>query len=251
MPTTKRLQAALEQAPTDGSTLALEMLLHDLSAPVRHIGFFTDQLADSIPSPTPEQKGWLLRIRENLETERALLMDSRLLLSVERHPAVERGDPVRVNALLEEVAASFDPEFRLHGVELLREFADDAPVIVDPKALCRVVSNLLGNALKATPRGGVIRLTSRLEGAFMMFRVSDTGDGFTRKQAAGISRGWDAFDRGVNPPEIWGGLGLLICHTIVLRYGGQLSLVSGGAQKGATFSFGIPAAPAEPGTRAP
>ena len=233
------------------STLTLEMLLHDLSAPTRHIEFFIGRLKDSLPNPTAEQASWMNRIAENLATERTLLQDSRLLLSSERQPVVDWDQPARVHSLINDVASSFRPDFEKKGLVLRLDLRDDIEIMVDPKALSRVIANLLGNAMKATPPGGTITVGSRLEGETLVFRVSDTGGGFTQEQAAVLSRGWDDFDRGVNPPGLWGGLGLLICHSIVLRYGGILSLASEGPGRGSTFSFGIKVAPLPPNSAAP
>ena len=219
------------------------MLLHDLGAPMRHIDFFIGRLTDSLPSPTAEQASWLDRIAENLATGRTLLQDSRLLLSADRQPVVDRERPARVHALINDVASSFRSDFGKKGLVLELDLGDDIEIMVDPQALGRVIANLLGNAMKATPPGGKITVGSRLEGETLVFRVSDTGGGFTREQAAVLSRGWDDFDRGLNPPGLWGGLGLLICHSIVLRYGGILSLASDGSGRGSTFSFGIRVAP--------
>lgn len=227
------------QPQSESSTLTLEMLLHDLSAPVRHIGFFVGELVKSLPDLTPQQAEIFHRIEENLATERTLLQDSRLLLSYERHPVIVWERPVHVNALLEEIASSFRPDFEKRGLTLRLDLPDDTEILVDPKALSRVISNLLGNALKATPPGGIVIIGARLQAGQMMFSVSDTGGGFTAKQAAGVSRAWADFDLGINPPEVWGGLGLLICHSIVAKYGGHLILVSDGLGRGSTFSFGI------------
>lgn len=225
------------------STLTLEMLLHDLSAPLRHVEFFIGRLTDSLPNPSAEQASWMHRIAENLATERTLLQDSRLLLSSERQPVVDWDRPARVHSLIREVASSFRADLDKKGIVLRLELRDDIEIMVDPQALSRVIANLLGNAMKTTPPGGTITVGSRLEGETVVFRVSDTGGGFTREQAAVLSRGWDDFDRGVNPPGLWGGLGLLICHSIVLRYGGILHLASDGSGRGSTFSFGIRVAP--------
>lgn len=231
---------------SQASTLTLEMLLHDLTAPVRHIEFFVDQLRASLVAPTVEQAAWIHRIVANLATERTLLQDSRLLLSFERHPVVAWDQPVRVNVLLADLASSFRSDVEKRGLILNLDLCDDVEVVVDPKAVARVIANLVGNALKATAPGGTITIRSRIEGNQVVFDVADTGAGFTMEEATKLSGGWDDFDRGVNPPGMWGGLGLLICHSIVRKYGGRLGLASDGPGKGSTFSFGVRLAESSP-----
>lgn len=227
---------------TGQSTLPLEMLLHDLSGPSRHIGFFVKRLRSSIPDPTPRQSECFQRIEENLEDERDLLQQSRILLSDEREADTDGDMVVRANAELEDIVASSLPEFDDKGVQISLDLEGDPAVHMEPKALRRVVSNLLNNALESTPSGGVVTVGCHVEGDFVVFSVSDTGRGFTRDQADRLSQAAADFGHGGDPTDSWPGLGLLVCHRLVTRHGGTLSVSSVGPGEGSTFSCRLPSA---------
>lgn len=226
---------------TSPSTLPLEMLLHDLSGPSRHIGFFVERLRASIPEPTPRQAECFARIDKNLAAERDLLQQSRVLLSDGRAGAWQ-DVALRANQELTDLVASSQPEFDEKDVQIGLDLEGDPAVHMDAKALRRVVLNLMNNALASTPAGGLVRVACHVEGDSVVFDVTDTGGGFTRDQAERLSQAAAGMGRGVDPAENWPGLGLLVCHRLVSRHGGRLSVSSLGPGKGSTFSFRLPMA---------
>ncbi|WP_437815929.1 ATP-binding protein [Sorangium sp. So ce1078] len=104
----------------------------------------------------------------------------------------------------------------------------------------QVLSNLLGNALKFTPRGGRVTLSVDKEGTMARFAVVDTGPGIPRENLSSI---FERFWKDVAPGEKGTGLGLYIAKGIVDAHGGRIwveSEVGGGAR----FYFTLPIAEA-------
>jgi signal transduction histidine kinase len=107
----------------------------------------------------------------------------------------------------------------------------------DPSRLGQVVSNLLANAVKFTPAGGLIETRLVRDGSFAVVEVCDTGEGIASRFLPSI------FDRGTQATaRRFGGLGLglAIVKHIVELHGGSVAAESEGEGKGATFTVRIP-----------
>jgi len=138
---------------------------------------------------------------------------------------------------------------QLEGMAELRNqkinvgISEDMTSNFDKERIYEVVSNLLLNAIKYTPIGGTITITSKDDGKYYTILVKDTGIGLTdheRKQLftqfgkiERYGQGWDVGIEGT-------GLGLYISKEIVELHGGTISATSEGRNKGSTFYFSIP-----------
>ena len=132
---------------------------------------------------------------------------------------------------------------RRRGLSLTAELPE-TPVVTrhDPQRLGQVLTNLIGNSLKFTPRGGSVRvvLSARSRGA--RIQVIDTGVGI---DAAELTRVFDRFYRGSRANEARGsgsGLGLAIVRSVVEMHGGRV-MVESQVGVGSTFTVTLPADP--------
>ena len=141
--------------------------------------------------------------------------------------------------LLEPLIDGMMPVAADAGLRLAFE-APDGPVVarVDRKRICRVVSNLVGNALKFTPAGGSVRVKV---GAGVTCQVIDTGEGIAREDRARLFLRFSQLEAGQRKKGSTG-LGLSICKAIVEAHGGQIG-VDSEVGKGSTFWFTLPEAP--------
>ena len=123
--------------------------------------------------------------------------------------------------------------------------ADDAIGWLDRERMVQLLSNLVGNAVKFTPRGGSVAVHYRVCGTTLEGAVADTGPGIAPDD---IPRLFDAFwtgERRAGERNGHGaGLGLWIARGIVEAHGGTLAAVSV-LGEGATFRFSIPLAAGE------
>ena len=113
------------------------------------------------------------------------------------------------------------------GVELTLELPE-APLRIrhDPQRIGQVVGNLVGNALKFTPRGGTVRVSLRPHRTGAQLDVADTGVGI---DAAELPHIFERFYRGSSASEARGsgsGLGLAIVKSIVDMHAGRISVES-------------------------
>jgi CheY-like chemotaxis protein len=102
--------------------------------------------------------------------------------------------------------------------------------------------NLLSNATRYTPSGGVVRVRSRVLGNHIGIEVSDTGRGVALED---LERVFSAFEQVGHDPILSGlGLGLAICRGLVESHGGTIRAESAGNGRGATFIVTLPTCPA-------
>jgi len=114
------------------------------------------------------------------------------------------------------------------------------PVDADEERILQVLENLVGNALKFTPPGGVVTVAAaRAEDpAWVVFSVRDTGPGIAGEH---LLRVFDRFYQAQSADRRGSGLGLAICKAIVEAHGGSIWAESEPG-KGATFLFTLPSA---------
>jgi signal transduction histidine kinase len=112
----------------------------------------------------------------------------------------------------------------------------DLPLIsADPSRLQSVLSNLVSNAVRHTPRGGSVRVTVRLAGELLEVAVSDTGEGIPPDLLPHV------FERFVKDSASSGsGLGLAIARDLVVAHGGKIE-ASSSPGSGTTIRFTLPA----------
>jgi PAS domain S-box-containing protein len=116
--------------------------------------------------------------------------------------------------------------------------ADLPPVFADHDQIVRVLSNLLVNAVRATPKGGTISVMATRQRDSVAFAVADTGVGIAPQY---LSKIFEPFIRVPNAPSGGSGLGLTISKRIVDAHGGRLTVRSEPG-RGSVFTFTIPTA---------
>jgi signal transduction histidine kinase len=155
----------------------------------------------------------------------------RMDLAYERTPIGSIVDIVR--GVIAAVAAK-------KGIELEVDVALNLPdVYIDPGRIKQVLYNLISNAIKFTPRGGVVRLIARASERHIIVRVSDTGVGIAREDLPRLFREFEQLPQpgGVRPEGT--GLGLALTRRLVELHGGKVAVESE-LGKGSTFSVHLP-----------
>ena len=159
-----------------------------------------------------------------------------------RHLAVDLVEVV-ASSLMDEAVLDAAPLAADRSIDLSHAWHDgDVTVMADRGRIAQVFSNLVGNALKFTPKGGRIDLQGRMVDDEVIFSVADTGSGIP---AEDVPRLFDRFWQAQHARRAGAGLGLYITKGIVEAHGGRLSVEST-VGKGTTFSFTLPRVPSGP-----
>ena len=127
----------------------------------------------------------------------------------------------------------------------------DGPLWVhgDVTRLRQVVDNLLDNAIKFSPEGGVVRAELVADGADAVLRVVDAGDGIEPEVVPFL---WEPFmqaDRSLDRSRGGLGLGLALVKGLAQMHGGTVGVQSGGRGRGSTFTVRLPLAEAHAAQR--
>jgi two-component system sensor histidine kinase GlrK len=145
--------------------------------------------------------------------------------------------PVMLDQLVAEATRAHHLAAQAKGLRLL---VDAQPVMLeaDPEKLRSIVDNLISNAVKFTPSGGVISVKARALAGEAVIEVMDSGPGVPPEERESIFnlffRGRTKADTGVKGS----GLGLAIARELVEAHGGEIAVVAGGA--GGHFRVTLP-----------
>lgn len=147
---------------------------------------------------------------------------------------------VDMPALIRSVTESVKAEAKEKGVALMTSHDPDLGLVFcDPMKIVRVVTNLVGNALKFTGEGGTISIAIQNGREDVQISVSDTGGGIAEENQMRIFERFEQVDRTDGGREKGTGLGLAIAKELVELHGGTI-LVQSELGKGSTFSFTLP-----------
>jgi PAS domain S-box-containing protein len=143
------------------------------------------------------------------------------------------------------------PLARQSGLRVARHLPADLPCVeADEDTLRRSLVNLLGNALKFTPQGGIVTVAAFYDAgeSAIVFAVGDTGEGIPAHQVRRIFDKFGQVESRKAGRKMSTGLGLTFCKLVAEAHGGKI-WVESKLGKGSRFLFTIPASPAAPTER--
>jgi signal transduction histidine kinase len=211
---------------------ALADVSHELRTPLTVIQGNLEALLDGV---YPADAEHLQPILEETRVLERLIDDLRTLTLVEAGSLVLHREPTDLGVLLNEVVAAYRSQAEQAGIALIVNVADEVPALeIDPARIREVVSNLLTNALRHTPRDGKVELSARLAGDQVEVTVHDTGSGIPPDR---IEKIFDRFYRAPDSPGT--GLGLPIAKSLVEAHGGVMNATSA-VEGGTTIRVVLP-----------
>lgn len=238
--TFNNMSADLEKADQQRKRLTAD-ITHDLGTPLQVISGYMEMLEEGEVSLTPQR---IEIIKTEIDHLRRMVGDLSTLSQVEAGGLEIQLQPVQASALVERVFHAYQPIVTCKGVDLRLEAPETTPsILVDEGRMEQVMKNLVENALRYTPKGGLITLsvtaTERIH-----LRVRDNGSGIDAEDLPFVFDRFYSADkaRGANSGKM--GLGLAICKALVTAQGGNISAESGGKGKGTTMIITFPPAPA-------
>lgn len=150
--------------------------------------------------------------------------------------------PVELGEIIMNAVDLASPLLEERGHELLVDVPDHGlMIVVDPERIAQVFGNILNNAAKYTPEGGVIELRAERRGADVRVTIQDDGQGIA---PAMLTRIFDLFTQGEEGLERAGGglgIGLAIARKVVRAHDGDLWAESDGLGRGSRFTICLPA----------
>jgi signal transduction histidine kinase len=228
---------------------------HELRTPLAAVKGFVDNLLDGVAGPLGEKPlHYLGRVRDNADRLSRMVSDLLDLTRIEAGKIELVRQPLAMADVVTEAAESLRQVAELKGVALVLDLAPGQPMHGDPDKLHQVLTNLVSNAVKFSPRGGRVTVVTRLEPdasrptpaaspsrgpAMLRLEVRDTGPGIAPEDRDRI------FDKFYQVGRVDGerpsgtGLGLTIARHLVELHGGRVWVESGTAG-GSTFVVLLP-----------
>ena len=207
---------------------------HELKTPLTSVQGFAQAILDGTADTDESRQQAAQIIYDESARMHRMVLDLLDLARLDAGTADITMSPVNMSALLNAIAEKFTPQSQRAGVEIKVETVGALPAIsADGDRLAQVFTNLVDNALKFTPRGGEITLSSALESdsllsdKIMRISVSDTGAGIpVESQAYIFDRFYQADPSRKGGEKHGAGLGLAIASEIVQAHGGRISVRS-------------------------
>lgn len=231
---------ALEDA-VEARDSMLAVVSHDLRNPLNAFATSLALLKELLRDPDPTVARTLDAMDRSAQQMNRLLED---LLDVARidsgRLSVER-EPLPVADLLEEIYETFRPQARERELEIRPELTQqEATLHGDRWRLLQVLSNLVGNAIRVTPSGGLIRIGANDTGnGHLRLYVADNGPGIAEEDLPQL---FQPFWQSRHTARGGAGLGLAIARGIVEAHDGEIRVESR-LGEGATFYLTLPIEP--------
>lgn len=175
------------------------------------------------------------------ETDRLTRLADQLLVLSRQEAGIDRSarEEVRIDALLLDVVEKARGPAERKAVEIEVRSVDPAVVTGNDIDLSRLFSNLLNNALKYVPEGGLIRVACESKDPRVSITFEDNGAGIAGEHLPHLFKRFYRVDPSRSSESGGAGLGLAICKAIVESHGGQISVESA-IGCGTTFTVLLP-----------
>ena len=243
-------------APADADPEQVALAAQELRRPLASITGYTDLLlGESVGTVGELQRLFLQRVKASTERARVLL-DDLVQATASEEPERFHPQPVQISELVEEMVQRLGDQIEVKGVRLQINLDDPLPPVeVDRASIERIITNLLSNALQATPAGGQVAVDVRYQAddgigaagnglrasGYLFVSVHDSGSGVGLSDLSNV---FDRHYRSANPPIIGLGetdLGLPLVKDLLQAQGGRIWIESE-TDVGSTLSMVLPAA---------
>jgi signal transduction histidine kinase len=214
---------------------------HELKTPLTSVQGFAQALLDGTADSEEMRQQAAQVIYDESARMHRMVLDLLDLAKLDAGTADITMSSVNLPALLNSIREKFTPQSQKAGVEIKVESAANLPPLTaDGDRLAQVFTNLVDNALKFTPSGGVILLRALAATEDILISVSDTGAGIPDDAQARIfDRFYQADSSRKGGRKHGAGLGLAIADEIVQAHGGRIGVRSR-LGEGTTFEVFLP-----------
>lgn len=219
------------------------IIAHDIKNPFNAILGFTSLLEENFNTWSDEMKREIIGLVHSSSTNLYQLLENLLQWSSSQRGIIEfNPQKVALKELLYPVIDLMEGTAEAKNIALEMMLPEkEMHIVADWQMLDTILRNLIGNALKFTQPGGLVRVTAQVKDGFALIKVIDNGVGIRNDVKERLFR----IDSNVTSPgtqnEIGTGLGLILVKEFVEKQGGQVG-VNSVVGEGSTFYFTIPSA---------
>ncbi len=230
------MASALETTETTRRRLLADSA-HELRTPLATLDAYLEGLADGVRSPGPET--WEVLAAQTTRLRR-LADDIALVSRAEEHQLALHRVLIAPNQAVTVAVRAARPSYDAKDVQLTALLADDLPGLsADADRLTQVLDILLSNALRHTPAGGQVTVTTRAHGLQVQIIVADTGEGIAAEHLPHIFERFYRADPARDRAHGGSGIGLTIARALITAHDGTLTAASNGPGTGAEFTISL------------
>jgi signal transduction histidine kinase len=218
-------------------------IAHDLATPLTAIQGFSEALADNVIIDPAARQETAQRIGREVQRLRRMVAEIRQMSSLEAGQTKLDLAPLDLQTLVDETLAVIAPECESKGITVHNDITPNMPaVLADSDRITQVLLNLLDNARRHTPKGGMLRVGAQVYGTFLLLSIQDTGTGINPQDVPHIFERFYRADRSRTTTTGGSGLGLAIVKAIITAHRGNVWAESVPG-KGTRITFTLPLVP--------
>lgn len=200
---------------------------HEIRTPLTAIIGYLETIKSGAINNIEETKKFIDVMLRQSERLNRLVEDLLTISNIEMKEAVLTFEKVSLNAVINNVISLIQSKAGQKKIAVENHVPENlVPVKADRDKLTQIFVNLLDNAVKFTPDGGLVAIDAKEEGAFIIVSVLDTGIGVPSSEIARLGERFYRVDRS-RSRELGGtGLGLSIVKHLMIAHGGRMEIES-------------------------
>ena len=217
------------------------IITHDLRSPFSGFLGLTQIMAEELSSLSMAQLQELAISLKNSATNLYSLLENLLKWSMVQLGSIPFTPGIlKLSPMVEECVTTVIEPAKIKGIEITCTIPENTEVCADSNMLQTVIRNLVSNALKFTPKGGKISVSSKTDNKNgIEISIHDTGIGMSKTIVSNLFRSDVQTNRKGTEGEPSSGLGLILCKEFVEKHGGKI-WVESEVGNGSTFYFTLP-----------
>ena len=242
--TVNKMIESLENQEHDRE-MFISSIAHDIRTPLTSInGFVTAMLDGTIPED--KQDHYLELIKQQTDRIRTLVTQMTEASSLS-HPDPDMMEEFNINDMINDIVDNLEAQLTDKQIRVIKSL-DPGPGIMaygEAQQLCRVIINIITNAIKFTPQNGDIKISTETnpKARKIIISVEDSGAGVEESKRQRIFESFYQADASRKSEGF--GLGLYICKQILAGHGQTIVCEEGRELGGARFVFSFPYPPEE------
>ena len=206
----------------------LAKMSHELRTPLNAILGFAEIMDAQIYGPLghPKYKDYSHDISRSGQALLTIIADILDMAELEAGRIRIEKRPIILNTVAEETIEKLKVEAAAKSQRIVANLSAETPLLADQRAIERILAHLVHNAIKFTPEGGRISVTTREVSGAVNIYVEDNGIGIPKEALAKLGRPFEWVDLDAKKPTEGAGLGLAIARSFAELHGGTLTIRS-------------------------
>ena len=238
---TYELKKNSAEAASQQKSNFLANMSHELRTPLNAINGFSGILHSELFGPLgdPRYKEFASNILVSGKHLLSLINDILDLSKIEAGKMKLNVEAVEVGDIISQAILIVNTRAKENGLQLIYENTELPHTQADPRAVKQILLNLLTNAIKFTPEGGVVKVTVQAQSSCLAVHIADSGIGISEENIKRLAQPFQQVDSGQSKDIEGTGLGLSLSKSLVELHGGTFTIQSE-LGRGTVITFTLP-----------